>query len=85
MDQLTGSVISRSIGMDKASDHRVSEKNQCSAVARPNPRRLIEERIDYHNRMANGLCALLRSIPQEIPFPADDALASIILGSRPKW
>lgn len=62
----------------------VSQAGQC-CQARPNPRQLIEDRIQYHNRMANGLHALLRAMPQEMSYPADDALASLIIESRPKW
>ena len=57
----------------------------CCAPTPAAPRRLLEERLDYHNRMANGINRLLRAIPQELQYEAADALASIILESRPKW
>lgn len=56
---------------------------QC-APSTANPRQLIEDRISYHNRMSNGLWALLRSLPQDIPYVAAEAFASLILESRPK-
>lgn len=56
-----------------------------SLIYRPNPRVLIEERIQYHNEQANDLHALLRALPQEMSREAEDQLAKILLESRPRY
>lgn len=65
-------------------DYLKARMNEC-AVARANPRQLIDDRINYHNRMVNGLHALLRQMPAEMSFQAEEALAQLIIESKPKW
>ncbi len=52
---------------------------------RTSARIFIEERIMYHNRMASGLNALLRAMPQDMNYAAEDALASVFLESRSRY
>jgi len=49
---------------------------------RPNVRHLIDERIDYHNRMSTNLHALLRALPQEMSRDAENALSTLVVESR---
>lgn len=55
--------------------------NACSQ-ARISVRALIEERIYYHNRMANDLNALLRAMPQDMSAQAENALFTLLTESR---
>ncbi len=49
-----------------------------------NPRHLIDQEIEYHNRRANELHALLRALPQEMPVLAEKALLDLVTQSRPR-
>lgn len=71
-------------GLPPPAQARYAAQGQC-AVARPNIHQLLLDRINYHTRMSCGLTRLLRSIPVEMPYEAEDALASLILESRPRY
>lgn len=47
------------------------------AAARQSGRGMIRSRIERLRREADGLESLLRSIPEELPFEADEALWSM--------
>lgn len=59
------------------------ERQYASCANQRSMRALIEERIMYHNRMASGLNALLRAIPQDINYAADRALAQLLVDTKP--
>lgn len=44
-----------------------------------NPRQLIDQEIDYHNRQANNLCRLRNALPAEMSPQAEQALSDLIL------
>lgn len=51
---------------------------QCASETYTNPRRLIDQRIDFHNKMANRLHALLRALPAEMSPEAERGLVDIL-------
>lgn len=55
---------------------RQIEAQQCQTACESysDPRRIVERLIDYHNRQANELHALLRALPAEMNHQAEKAL-----------
>lgn len=49
-----------------------------SSMYHMDPRRIIEEKIEHHNRCADRLHRLLRALPQEMHRDAEMALVSIL-------
>lgn len=51
----------------------------CSIKPRRNPRHLIGQEISYHNARSNELHALLRALPGEMSWEAEEALCNLII------
>lgn len=81
----SGNIVPLGGGSPDSLKRRIADAEQSACAARPNPRLLIEQRIEYHNRMSNQLWALLRALPQEMSRSAEEALAALVTEARPRY
>lgn len=70
-----------------AFNHAANQGQQCATAmpARPNIHQLLQDRLSYHLRQANNIEWLMKALPREMFIPAEEALADIILNSRPRY